>query len=46
VSRSDVHDTAARLLDPAELTILVVGDKDAVRTELEELGPVTLTDAP
>lgn len=46
VSRSDVHDIAARLLEPAVLTILVVGDKDAVRTELEALGPVTLMDAP
>jgi len=46
VSRSDVHGIAARLLDPAQLTILVVGDKDAVRPEIEELGPVTLMDAP
>lgn len=46
VSREDVQDIAVRLLNPEGLTILVVGDGEAVRTELEELGPVELVDAP
>jgi len=46
VSREDVQDIAARLLDPEGLTILVVGDGEAVRKQLEELGPVELVAAP
>ncbi len=46
VSRDNVCDMAARLLDPHKLAILVVGDADEVSRDLEELGPVSMREAP
>lgn len=46
VSRPRVKETAGRLLDPAGLTVLVVGDAVSVAAGLEELGPVTRREAP
>lgn len=40
VSAAQVRQIAVRLLDPAALAVLVVGDADAVAPALAELGPV------
>ncbi len=37
-----VHRVAKRLVDRDKLTIVVVGEADAVRTELEKIAPVTV----
>lgn len=46
VQRDEAHAAIRRHLKPAELTIVVVGDADAVAADLEalELGPVTVHD--
>ncbi len=40
-----VLESAGRWLDPENCLITVVGDREAVETELEEFGPVEVTDA-
>jgi len=46
VSGHRVQDLASRLLDSGRLAILVVGDAEAVLPDLENLGPVTVREAP
>jgi zinc protease len=46
VSQQKVQETACRLLDPAGLSVLVVGDVSSVSSDLEGLGPVTVREAP
>jgi zinc protease len=46
VSRREVQETAVRLLDPGLFVVLVVGDADVVLPDLENLGSVTLREAP
>jgi zinc protease len=46
VSRRNVQELAVRLLDPGTLVVLVVGDAEAVLPGLENLGSVTLREAP
>ncbi|MGD8728438.1 MAG: pitrilysin family protein [Gemmatimonadota bacterium] len=47
VTPDDVQEVFAEHLRPDEMTILVVGDLDRIgRDALEELGPVTVLDAP
>ena len=38
----DVHRVAARLIDEKELTVVVVGEADAVKADLEKIAPVTV----
>ena len=46
VSRQQVREMAGRLLDPAGLAVLVVGDADSVSSGLEGLGPLSRREAP
>jgi len=46
VTPEEVREVCGRLFDPAALAVLVVGDASAVRSELEDLGPVHMERAP
>lgn len=46
VEPEQVREIVARLLNPADLVVLVVGDAEAVLAGLEEAGPVALREAP
>ena len=46
VSRQEVRETAGRLLEPAGLAVLVVGDADSISSDLEALGTVTSHEVP
>ena len=47
VTPADVHSVATELFDPHRMQIVVVGDFDAIRSQLEELrfGPIEVVDA-
>ena len=38
----DVHRVAAKLIDEKELTVVVVGEANAVKADLEKIAPVTV----